>query len=418
MRRNGKNVRQRKLGTVRKVSVRKGLRLRMIAFLLAASVGNVASSAEAAETPKAYFPPPESNGGWRVATDPEEVRRLAGMDLKKLDEAWDYVKSLDDNSSLLVVRHGWLCYERYQGGVTPTSNEDMHSCGKAFTGVAVAVLMNEKPDLFPERLDQLVYDPKYLPKEAFPLTDPRKAEIKLGQLLSHTSGIRGNNPCYGPDGKLTIEPAGPDGSFPDNVAFGKADWGGTSAKTLWTKPGGGYSYASGGVLILGATVRHLSGKEVADYLGERVFAPIGWEGWKWYDNPPEPDASRHTKAQGGIQPRPRDALRFGYLLLHLGKWKDKQIIPEWYAEAMRKPSPYNPYYSGYGFLVVVNPGQERMPSAPADTYGASGAANNHIFVVPSLDMVVVRIDGTDRTSESFNSVQDKIIGAVIRAVVP
>ncbi len=374
-------------------------------------------SCAAAGGEEAYFPPPESKGGWRTLTDEKEIRVTAGMDLRKLDEAWEYVKSLDNNSSLLVLRHGWLCYEKYQGEVTPTSNYDMHSCGKAFTGVAVAILMGENAKLFPKKLDELIYDPKYLPDDAFPLTDPRKARIKLGQLLSNTSGIRGNNPCYDRTGKVNIEPAGPDGSFPEHCAFGKDEWQGTSAETLWTEPGGGYSYASGGVVILGAMVRKLSGKEVAQYMGKKVFEPIGWEGWKWYDNPPEPDGSRHTKCQGGIEPRPRDALRFGYLLLHLGKWKDTQIIPRWYAEMMRKPSPYNPHYSGYGLLVVINPDGKKMPSAPPDTYGAAGAANNHILVVPSLDMVVVRIGDNGRTNDPFDVVQDKIIGAVVKAVV-
>ncbi len=365
-----------------------------------------------------YFPPSESKGGWRAITKASDVRKLAGMDRRKLDEAWEYVRSLDRNSSLLVLRHGWLCYEKYQGAVSPTSNRDMHSCGKGFTGVAVAILMNEKPKLFPKKLEQLVYGPKYLPQEAFPLTDPGKARIKVGQLLSHTSGIRGNNPCYGASGEVVIKPAGLDGSFPEHSAFGKADWRGTSAKTLWTKPGGGYSYASGGVVILGAMVRKLTGKEASEYMRGKVFGPIGWEGWKWYDNPPEPDGSRHTKCQGGIEPRPRDALRFGYLLLQLGKWKDKQVVPEWYVKMMRKQSPYNPYYSGYGLLVVINPDGKKLPSAPRDTYGPSGAANNHIFVVPSLDMVVVRIGDRGRAKESFGAVQNRIIGSVVKAVLP
>lgn len=389
----------------------------VIMFSTLALFGTPAGAAALSEQ-KTYFPPPESKGGWRTLTRTSDIRKLARMDKRKLDEAWEYVRRLDENSSLLVVRHGWLCYEKYQGAVTPTSNRDMHSCGKAFTGVAVAILTDKMPELFPKKLDQLVCDPTYLPQDAFPLTDPRKARVKLGQLLSHTSGIRGNNPSYGPAGKVMIKPAGPDGSFPEHSAFGKADWRGTSAKTLWTDPGGGYSYASAGVVILGAMVRKLTGKEVADYMREKVFDPIGWEGWKWYGNPAEPDGSRHTKCQGGIEPRPRDALRFGYLLLHLGRWNEEQIIPQWYARMMRTSSPYNPYYPGYGLLVVINPGGKKLPSAPRGTYAASGAANNHIFVVPSLDMVVVRIGDRGRAREPFDVVQDKIIGGVVKAALP
>jgi CubicO group peptidase (beta-lactamase class C family) len=385
------------------------------AFWLGVAGFALLQSATHAADDDLYFPPPESEGGWRTPTDAKQIADVAGLDVARLDEAWQYVSGLSKNSSLVVVRHGWLAYERYQGAATVDSNRDLHSCGKAFTSTAVGVLMEEHPDLFPAGLDQLVYTDTYLPPEAFPLTDPRKAKIKLGQLLSMSSGIRGNNPCVGPDGEVTIEPAGPDGSFPDDVAFGHATWKGTSAETMWADPGDGYSYASAGPLILAAMLRQITGKDVADYMREKVFDPIGWESWGWAKNPPEPDGSRHTKAQGGIQPSPRDAARFGYLHLHLGQWGEKQLLPEWHARAVRKPSPYNPYHPTYGMFFTNNADRRAFPAAPADTYGPSGALNNHIYTIPSLDMVVVRIGDRENTRDSFADVHRLIIEKVVAA---
>ncbi len=57
-------------------------------------------------------------------------------------------------------------------------------------------MLKEKADLIPHGLDEKVFTPKYLPAEIFPLDDPRKAEITLGQLLSMSAGIRGINPVY------------------------------------------------------------------------------------------------------------------------------------------------------------------------------------------------------------------------------
>jgi hypothetical protein len=364
-----------------------------------------------------YFPPPDSRGGWRTLESADERREVAGLDTAALEAAWGYTQSLSKNSSLLVVRHGWLCWETYKGAATRDSNRDMHSCGKAFTCVAVGILMNERPDLFPEGFEQLVYTPTYLPAEAFPLTDPRKANIKLGQMLSMTSGIRGNNPGEGLQGEVQLDPPGPDGSFPDQVAFGFADWKGTSAKTMWTEPGGGFSYASANPLILGAMIRKLTRKEVADYLGEKVFGPLGWEKWRWASNPPEPDGSHHTKAQGGIAPRPRDAARFGYLCLHEGRWGDRQLVPHSHMEAVRTPSPYNPYHSTYGMLFTNNAECRAFPHAPPDTFGPSGAANNHIWIIPSLDMVVVRIGDREKTKQPFSDVHREIIERVVAAVI-
>lgn len=56
-----------------------------------------------------------------------------------------------------------------------------------------------------------VGDTGKLPAEAFPLSDPRKADIRLGQLLAMTSGIRGNNPGIVRGNKVILDPAGPDG---------------------------------------------------------------------------------------------------------------------------------------------------------------------------------------------------------------
>src|SRR5690606_7992859 len=99
------------------------------------------------------------------------------------------------------------------------------SCGKSFTSIAVGILMEERPELFPDGLDQQIFTPTYFPSEAFPLTDPAKAEIKLGQLLAFTAGIRGNNPVYVQGEEQTIDPAGPDGWYAtvDSIAFGLKD---------------------------------------------------------------------------------------------------------------------------------------------------------------------------------------------------
>jgi hypothetical protein len=64
----------------------------------------------------------------------------------------------------------------------------MASCGKMFTSICWGVLLNESPNLVPNRLEQKLFTDKYLP-EALPLSDPRKANIKLGHLLTMTSGM-------------------------------------------------------------------------------------------------------------------------------------------------------------------------------------------------------------------------------------
>ena len=69
---------------------------------------------------------------------------------------------------------------------------ELASCGKAFTSMAVGMMLRDKAKEFPDGLDQKVFAPKFLGAEYFPLDDPRKAEISLGQLLSMSAGLKGD----------------------------------------------------------------------------------------------------------------------------------------------------------------------------------------------------------------------------------
>ena len=63
----------------------------------------------------AYFPPPDADGGWRSVKHADQIRRVAGMEKHKLDEACAFVKGSTKHGALLVVRQGWLVYEDYFG---------------------------------------------------------------------------------------------------------------------------------------------------------------------------------------------------------------------------------------------------------------------------------------------------------------
>src|SRR5689334_528930 len=137
-----------------------------------------------------YFPPPDAQGGWRTLTDPADIRDKAGMTPARLDAAFDFTSRCSQNGGLLVVRHGYLVFEKYFGRASRNANPDMASTGKAFTSIACGIMLQEFHDKIPDGLDTKVFTEKYLP-EAFPLDDPRKADITLGQLLCMSAGYHG-----------------------------------------------------------------------------------------------------------------------------------------------------------------------------------------------------------------------------------
>src|SRR5271156_1140324 len=143
-----------------------------------------------------YFPPPDSEGGWRTLKDSVQIRKVAGMDLTRLDYAFEYASRSSQHGGLLVVRHGYLVLEKYYGKGSRMATPVVASCAKAFTSIACGIMLHEYKDKFPLGLDTKVFTEQYLP-EAFPLDDPRKAEITLGQLLSMASGLHGEGSTPG-----------------------------------------------------------------------------------------------------------------------------------------------------------------------------------------------------------------------------
>ena len=344
-----------------------------------------------------YFPPSDLEGGWRIAATNEDIRQVAGMDKCKLEDAFEFVRSTTKNGGLLVVRHGYLVYENYFGKGQREATPNLGSCGKSFTSIAVGILMNQHPDLFPEGLDQKIFAPAYFPSKAFPLPDPRMEDIRLGQLLSFTAGIRGNNPVY-IDGKPSkIDPVGPDGWYgmTDGYALGLEE--GImkdipfSTKTLWCEPGGGYSYATASIHDASIMVRHIARMELEDYIEIHLAEPLGWGRWGYgYKYASQVN---HTPGGGGIALRSTDMLRFCYMLLHEGRWNGKQIVPEEYILSASKASPYNPHYP-YSLQFNVNSNGD-ISSLPRDAYWKIGSGGHCFYIVPSLDLIVWKLGGRD-----------------------
>ncbi len=93
-----------------------------------------------------YFPPPDSAGGWRTTKNAAETRRLAGMDAAALERAYDFTQRCTQNGGLVVVRKGYLVFERYFGRAGRNVNPDMASTGKAYTSIACGIMLREFRD--------------------------------------------------------------------------------------------------------------------------------------------------------------------------------------------------------------------------------------------------------------------------------
>lgn len=332
-----------------------------------------------------YFPPPDSQGGWRTLKDAASIRRLAGMDQTRLERVWDFTQRCTQNGGILVVRHGYLVLEKYFGRAHRNANPDMASTGKAYTSIACGIMLKEFKEKIPDGLDQKVFTPQYLP-EAFPLDDPRKANITLGQLLCMSAGYHGEGTAPGIV-KGEVVPLKPVPG--QNIR----DLDMSSIRVpLWTDPGAGYSYSSPAPHIASIVLRHVTGMELKDYINERLAKPQGWGAWDYCLHRGD-FVMPHANGAGSTAVHATDALRFGYCLLRKGKWGDKQLVPAEYIAKCNQWLPYNPH-APFSLQFEHN-ADGHVAGAPRDAFYKSGAGGFGIFVVPSLDVVIYKLGGNN-----------------------
>ena len=369
----------------------------LLALPVAVPLLNMAA-ARTASGEDLYFPPSDAQGGWRTLERPSEIRALTGIDTVRLDEAFQYVQTSSQDGGLLVVRHGYLVYEKYFGRGNRQANPNMYSIGKMFTSAACGIMLSEHSIRFPEGLEQKVFTREYLPG-AFPLSDRRMADIKLGNLLTMTSGIQ----------EATIVPPGLETSAtarhltgivhgeninvpywvsPDPVRDQVQDQDGSALHgKMWTSPGEGYLYGRD-PHIASIVLRGIVGMELQEFLNEKLAKPMEWGRWGYATHRPAGNLP-HTPGEGGIALHSTDALRFAYLLLNKGRWKNQQLVPRDYLELCSSPSPFNPHCP-FSLQFEVN-ADGHVAGAPRDTFFKSGAGGFGLYVIPSLDMVVYKM---------------------------
>lgn len=355
-----------------------------------------------------YYPPAESVGGWRTITDDDQVRTHGGMDLEKLDLIRQKQEFLWGSESwgIAIIRNGYLVREYYTFSVSITTRFDIWSGTKSFTGTAWGLLQDDsrqgkiKTDTKLD-LDSPAY--AYIP-EGYPLTDPRKEEILIRHLLTMTSGIGGES--KGIYGNSTATDVGPFeqalGRSPNR--FGK--W----VDKLIANPGMHWEYSDPAMAHLSLAFHNITGQEMSDVLKSRVLDPIGIESFTWDVLGGSGFMGPHTSPHTGVHISARELARFGYLMLRRGKWNEKQLISEWWVDLATKTSQeHNP---DYGYTWWVNTNGTNWPAIPCDAYALAGYRINRCYIIPSLDLVVVRI-GSGPPAWEERGLISEIVDAVV-----
>jgi CubicO group peptidase (beta-lactamase class C family) len=174
-------------------------------------------------------------------------------------------------------------------------------------------------------------------------------------------------------------------------------------------PGESFNYTSGLSILLGGIIKNTSGLYADDFAEKYLFEPLGISDYKWYRNW---DATIHTG--GGLQLKPRDMAKIGYMMLKGGIWQGEQIVSHsWVNESTQAHIEAGGYGYGYQWWCGKTIKNNRIIEA----FWAAGAGGQFIIVLPSLDLVVVftakHRDNPGSSKRAFNMLINYILPAVL-----
>lgn len=308
---------------------------------------------------------------WDLKTPAE-----AGFDEPKLLQVRKWLIDISDGAGwrVMIVRGGYLTAE-WNEGINRSTRISQASIDKSFISCCLGIAIYEGRikslddpvvDYFPEMMDIGREEGPRPGRYAF----EKDRAITFRQLASQTSGYM----------------------KPDQY------------------PGEHFHYQTYGINIIThaiATVYGLYDSRDPDalpggrkFLDDRIRDPIGasWDSPRFNFDHPQ-GAKVNIFGNGfSIVATSDDMARAGVLWLNGGRWKERQLVPAAYLKEATRTNrdviaiePEDQWK--YGLAFWVNDHGKLWPDLPRDAFAASGAGAMHVFVCPSLDLVVTQTPG-------------------------
>ncbi len=300
-----------------------------------------------------YFPP-NTSGVWDTIA-PSNL----GWCQDKIDRLYDFLNS-NNTKAFILLKDGKIVLEQYFNGHTASSNWYWASAGKTLTAFMVGMAQQENYLSITDKTST------YLGQGWTSCTPTQEEKITIWHQLTMTSGLddRVSDPF------CTI----------DTCLQYLAD-----AGTRW-------AYHNGPYTLLDGVIENATGQTLNLYTNQKVKNPIGMDGLylqQGYNNVFFSTA--------------RSMARFGLLILNKGNWNGKQILTDTsYFNAMVNSS--QNLNESYGYLWWLNgknsyriPQTQFLfsgsmnPNAPNDMIAALGKNGQFINVIPSQNMVWIRM---------------------------
>lgn len=341
---------------------------------------------------------------WHNPVSKNEKQTQLDLNTSLYDAVAEYAFN-DGGQALLISRYGKIVYERYLNDTSRETLINPQSMSKSLLALAIGYALTQG-DI--KSLDTPISE--YLPD----LSKDRRGSITIKNLLQMSAGLEQISKDYSPYpwSRGVRQHFGTDFDY----------W--VMQLQSIDPPGTKFEYNNNESNLLGMVLEKAVGMSYQEYLSKEIWPAFGLGKAEAYLD----------KENGSIMKsccifsRPIDWLKLGQIILDKGEVNQKQVINEKYITQMTTPSPTN---QGYGYQLWLKPLElrggyvgEPAPKNPQiwwsseiylDTvYNFSGYGHHKTWIIPSLDMVVVRINGNSWPKEPFD--QSKIPNMLIKSL--
>jgi len=299
-------------------------------------------------------------------------------------------------TAVAVAHRGQLIAERYAPGFVAETPLISWSMAKSVVATLIAIASHEG------RFE--IDGPAPVPEWQEP-GDPR-GEITVDELLRMSSGLEFDE-YYGAINDVSV------------MLFTRRDAGAFGAgKPLAHPRDEVWAYSSGTSNILARVLRM--------ELGDDLAALVRWSRSALFDRIGmrtaffEPDASGSFIGSSFVFASARDWTRFGQLHLQDGIWEGERILPEGWVDYVRTPTPAadRGRYGAHWWLNAGTPARPEdrdWPSLPREVYAARGMSGQYVVVVPSAELVVVRLGLAQAEGDALHGIE-RLVKRILDAV--
>lgn len=269
---------------------------------------------------------------------------------------FDEAESISSLRSLLIQQDGELIGARFYNNASPDRSYNIKSASKSVISILIGIAVEQGIISLDETLGD--YFPDYFRENP----DSVKESITIRNLLSMQSGLETTS--FYNYGRWVIS---------DNWTEWALD------RDMIEEPGGKMVYSTGTSHLLSVILTKAAGRSTRSFANEYLFEPLGIRPGGW-----DRDPQGYYMGGNNLALTPADLLKIGQMMLNGGSWQGRQIVSSgWVADTFKSytRSNYNPYNYGYMWWNREVGGEQ--------VFFAWGFGGQYIFIIPSLDSVVV-----------------------------